>query len=308
LLIAVVILYKTNKPIYVNFCNPLNNIILIRWHNCCWCLGNRDLTRYAFFEGQIMVTTPIATGGAILAVATLAIALVIAPAHAGLTLFTGADDGAGSLAAAPNSVTAATGFDVAVAGLGPAKIITFESSPLGTFSSLALGSGVSLTGANVNTNNQSIVDTTSNINITPPCSNASCGYNTTSGGSHFLSLFGGTATFTFSDGTEAFGAYLSGVQNGGETIFFSDGTIQTLDIPNPGFAGGTTFVGFTDPSKSIASITINVNNDIVGVDDVRYVTDPVPEPATLALLGGALAGLAIARRRKHLSTLKPIRI
>lgn len=111
-------------------------------------------------------------------------------------------------------------------------------------------------------------------------------------------MFGGTATFTFSAGTEAFGAYVTGVQNAGETITFSDGTRQSIDIPNPGFDGGTAFVGFTDADKLVASITINVNNDIVGVDDVRYV-DPVPEPAPLGLLGGALAGLGLARRRKH---------
>ena len=50
-------------------------------------------------------------------------------------------------------------------------------------------------------------------------------------------LFGGTATFFFSHGTEAFGAYLSGVQNGGETINFTDGTSQSVAIPNPNFHG-----------------------------------------------------------------------
>src|SRR6266446_8242754 len=210
-----------------------------------------------------MADTQIATKRAILAM--VAFALVTTPAHAGLILLTGASEGAGTLATAPNSAAAAASFDTAVAGLGTENTITFESSPLGTFSSLTPALGNSLIGSNVNGNDQSIVNTTSDINITPPCTNASCGYNTTPGGSKFLLLFGGTVTFSFSAGTDAFGAYLTGVQNVGETITFSDGTSQSVDIPNPGFDGGTTFVGFTDAGKSIASITINVNNDIVGV-------------------------------------------
>jgi hypothetical protein len=254
--------------------------------------------------GELNMTDMRANRGTISAAVAVVLVLGAAPAHAALITFIGADDGAGTLATAPSSVAAAGSFDAAVATLGIERTITFESSPLGAFSSLALASGITLTGANISNNSQSIVNTTYDINI--PCGNATCGYNTTAGGSQFLLLFGGTATFSFNGGTDAFGAYLTGVQNGGETITFSDGTSQSVDIPNPGFGGGTTFVGFTDSDKSIASITVNVNNDIVGVDDVRYGIDPVPEPASLALLGGALAGLGLTRRRKHMLAPKPI--
>src|SRR6516165_7425670 len=102
--------------------------------------------------------TRIVSRAGILSWATLALALVTTPAHAALILYTGADDGAGSLASAPNSTAAAAAFDAAVAVLGTGNTITFESSPLGTFSSLAVAPGVTVTGANVNGNPQSIVN------------------------------------------------------------------------------------------------------------------------------------------------------
>ena len=55
-------------------------------------------------------------------------------------------------------------------------------------------------------------------------------------------------------------------------------------FPIPVSTGGTTFVGFTDADKSIASITVTVNGDIVGLDDVRTV--PIRTRAGLARAAG----------------------
>src|SRR5215470_9128736 len=94
--------------------------------------------------------------GALLCFTALAVAAGTAPAHAALVLFTGADDGAGALASAPNSVAAAANFDTALAALGIEQSITFANSPLGAFSSLSLGSATTLSGANLHNNPQII--------------------------------------------------------------------------------------------------------------------------------------------------------
>jgi hypothetical protein len=120
---------------------------------------------------------------------------------------------------------------------------------------------------------------------------------------------GGTLTFSFATPIQAFGAYFSGVQDFfTDTVNFSDGTSQVLDIPETGTSssvGALDFVGFTDGGASISSVTINAGNpttgyDYIGIDDVLFgpVATPVPEPFTLSLFGAGLAGAAALRRRK----------
>lgn len=90
-----------------------------------------------------------------------------------------------------------------------------------------------------------------------------------------------------------------------DTVNFSDGTSQVLDILEAGTSGSTgalDFVGITDVGASIASATIFAGNngfDDIGVDDVRFgPVTAVPEPLTLSIFGAGVVGAAALRRRK----------
>ena len=222
-------------------------------------------------------------------------------ASASIIQFQGGDAGANSTDPRPVSNATAASFDAAAGALGAINLITFESAPVGSFSSLVVAPGVTLTGTNLFGNPQSIRNTPMG---TP---DSLFGYDTTSGGRNFAALIGGTLTFTFATPIDAFGGYISGLQLSGETISFNDGSSQTIDLLNLGSAGGVQFAGFTDAGRLISSITLNATvglaGDDIGVDDVRYVASSattVPEPTSLVLLGTGLVGMVLFRGRRKI--------
>ena len=229
-----------------------------------------------------------------------ALALAGTGVRASIVTYAGNDPAAGPTDPRPDSTTAAANFDPNAGTLGPVTYQSFETLPVGSFSSLNIGGGATLTGTNSGGTDQEISDATYGTYTSV------YGYNTTFMGSNYVYLRGGTATFTFSTPIDAFGAFFTGVQYDGETISFNDGTPETLTLQNPGTSGGVEFYGFTDGGKLISSITINTLNsaanveDFIGVDDVRFSTVPVPEPSSLALLAGAgIAGGGAWRRARR---------
>ena len=228
------------------------------------------------------------------------------PASAALITFSGEDIMPTTSSPHPLSAAAAASFDAAVTALGGGSLVNFESAPLGSFSNLTIAPGVTMNGTDVNGANQTIRNTSAF-----PSAPTLDGYNTTPGGANFVEVMGGTLTFSFATPIQAFGAYFSGIQTNffTDSITFSDGTSETVLIPGAGtngFTGALDFVGFTDVGKSIASVTVNAGShttgwDDIGVDDVRFQTVPVPEPASLAIFGTALAGLGLIRRRRRRS-------
>ncbi|MFN7731530.1 MAG: PEP-CTERM sorting domain-containing protein [Pirellula sp.] len=226
---------------------------------------------------------------------------------AAVVTYSASDAAAGPTDPRPNSNAMAANFDTAASALGTLQIITFESAPLGAFSNLTVAPGVSLSGVDRNGGSQTIRNTPGG-GSGPSDPVSIYGYNTTLGGANFVYVLGGTLTFTFSTGVQAFGAYISGIQFAGETITFNDGSFQSVAIPPLGVSdGGVAFVGFTDAGKSITSITINAvgspgGPDFISIDDVRIVANvpPVPEPSTFAIVGlGAMGWAAFKRRPKR---------
>ena len=175
------------------------------------------------------------------------------------------------------------------------------------FSSLTVAPGVTISGADRNSANQTVRNTT-NFPAYPSVD----GFNTTPGGSYFVEIQGGSLTFTFAKPIQSFGAYLSGVQTNffADAVTFFDGSNQSIVLNGTGTSccvGALAFVGFTDPGKSISSVTIlaggNGRSDFIGVDDVRFqlAAAVVPEPAAWAMMlvgFGGLGGMLRRRRSK----------
>jgi hypothetical protein len=215
------------------------------------------------------------------------------------TTFSGEDLNAGPGGPFPASDAAAASFTTAASAIGTVGTITFESAPLGAFTSLTVAPGVTASGPA----GLSILNSPS----FPPAPSLD-GFNTTPGGSQYIEDQAGTITFTFAKPTQFFGAYLTGLQNfyAQDLITFSDGTTQVINAPETGTGSGTgatDFVGFTDPGKLISSITITSmaggSYDYIGIDDVKYqVASAVPEPASIGVLLTGLVGLFLIFRAK----------
>lgn len=212
--------------------------------------------------------------------ATATLLVSVTAANAAPVIYSGFDAGAGSLAAAPNATAAAADFDAAVS---VDSVTDFEAVNAPTEFSLTFSDPIF---SSSRTNDSS-------------CSPALCGYNTTAGGQYFALAFGTTATFTFNNSIDAFGAYFTGWQFNGQTITYTDGSTEVLDMPiGDNSNGGTLFFGFVADGKSIASIAYNSLSDFVSIDDVRLSVSQVPIPATTWLFVSGLLGLVGIARRK----------
>ena len=255
-------------------------------------------------ENRLMSTNSVYAGEGTMMNKALAVSVVCAgflavngPANALLT-FIGSDD-AGARDPRPNADAAQAEF---MAAIGSFELIDFEDLTPTADDELVvtLAPGVTATWTDVAVVNGGMIRNFGSKAV---------GYNTTPGGrirAHIdpddPDTIDARMTIDFDTEITSWGAYITGIDPtiGDVRILFNDGTSQSFDLG--GFDdGGVTFFGFTDVATPITQVVIASQNgsDSIGIDDIMY--KPVPEPATLALVGAGLAGMGVAARRRRKS-------
>ena len=238
-------------------------------------------------------------------VSRLTAALVaVIPSIAGAQIYSGVDYATGLHGYRGNSDATRLLFTT---NTGAGLVTNLEGAGLNAFN---LGGGItaSLSGSQASVTNFQTANT---------------GYNTTAGGNYFYqfttSSFGGSGTLTlnFDHAVNSFGAYFTGVEWGfGLTLADADGFSYTLPSSGDGDVvnhcncaapAGIQFFG-VHSNTAFSSVTFTLTDqpngrDIFGIDDI-YLGNNVnvtPEPASLALVGTGLVGVAAFVRRRRMS-------